>query len=132
MLRHFFFSLSLPGAVLLQSLRVAEPAEATVLLLRRMLELPFAIPILGRHRLRSLPGSPAVDVPKISFRGFPTSWEAGRSHCKPLWGAGLWLEGNAGEGLVTASTQWDQGGGMGGGLGSPGLMVERDDLRGLF
>lgn len=82
MLRQFYFffsSLSPPGAVLSQSLRVAEPAGAAAPLLRKMLELPLAIPILGRHRLHSLPGSPAVDVPKSSFRGFPTSWEAGEA-----------------------------------------------------
>lgn len=41
----FFFSLSPPGAALSQSVRVAEPAEATAPLLRKMLELLSAIPI---------------------------------------------------------------------------------------
>lgn len=88
MLRQFFFFFTFPSRCCLIAISKSRRARGS--------DGPSAqedagIALCNPHRLHSLPGSPAVDVPKISFRGIPASWEAGRSHCKALWGAILWL-----------------------------------------
>lgn len=117
----FLFAFSSPSHAIVwlewQSLR-----EGLTPLPRRMLKVPFAIPIpvdIG-HTAAELP-LPLVPPRKQHpcSRGSPVPWwscilAAWGSSNKGLQGAGLWLEDNASEGLVTASSQWGQGAGAGG------------------
>lgn len=74
--------------------------------------MPFAIPVLGRHRLHRLPG--LLMSPRSASGAFPLlgkPGEATENHSgEQFYGS----EGNLSEGLVTSSAQWGQAGGKGG------------------